>query len=229
MLFVLLAGCLPTASGSVVSAEGPVSGAVLRAVSGPALDAVSDASGRFTVRVEPGTRTVRITHPDYLPAEVEWAVDGRGEVALSPVSVVGIPVAPGPHLLMGDHFETLPRASVVRRGTVAQGFQWCVDRAGSAALSVPAGTLRVLDNHAADWRIFTLDAEGCGYSLKPTPGGFYDQQSQRVEVRRVEAHGPGRDWLQVDLPAGEYLVADWYESGFVPDGDGWRGSWVKAE
>lgn len=220
---------MPTASGTVVSAAGPVPGAVVRAISGPALDAVSDPAGHFEVRVETGTRTLRVTHPDYLPAEVEVVVEGRGRVELPPLSVVGIPVSPGPHLLLGDHFEVPTLAVVVRLGTAAEGFRWCVDRPGSTPLVVPVGPLRVLDNHAADWRIFKLDGDGCGYVLRPTPGGFFDQVAERVEVKRVEAYGPGRDWLEIDLPAGEYLVADWFEGGLVPEGDGWRGSWVRAE
>lgn len=229
MILALLAGCQPTASGSVVSDGGPVAGAVVRAVSGPALDAVTDPAGHFEVRVDAGPRTVRVTHPDYLPAEAEVVVEGRGRVELPVVRVVEIPITPGVHLLLGDHFEALPPAHLTRRGTAAAGFQWCVDKAGPAALVVPAGTLRVLDNHAADWRVFRLDGEGCAYRLAPTPGGFFDQQAERVEVRRVEAHGPGRDWLELDLPAGEYLVADWFEGGFVPEPeDGWRGSWLSA-
>lgn len=224
----LLVGCAPTVTGSVTSDRGAVAGAVVRSVEGPALDAVTGGDGVFTVRVEPGTRRVRVTHPDVLPAEVDLVVEGHGEVRVPPIDVVRIPLEPGVHLLLGDHFSALAPGPLARRGSTTEGWRWCVDAAAGAPIAVPAGRLRLLDNHEADWRLFRLDADGCAYTLSPTPGGFFDKKADRVDVNRVEAYAPGRDWLEVELNPGDYLVADWFQNGFVPEGEGWRGSWLRA-
>lgn len=226
MILALALACTPTVVGTVGSDGGPVPGAVVHATSGPPLDAVTDDQGGFRARVEPGPRRLEVTHPAYLPVQVDVDVQGHGEVLLPTVQLVAVPTEPGVHLRVGDGFVRPAPAPMVRRGDAATGWRWCLGEGTPTA--VPAGALRVLDNHEADWRVLRVGADGCVYQLQPTPGGFFNEVADRVEARRDTPFAPGRDWLELELTAGDYVIAEWFAGGFVPEGEGWRAGWVRA-
>lgn len=227
MTLLLLLACTPTVVGSVVSSGSPVAGAVVEAVSGPDVDAVTDARGGFRARVEGGSRRIAVSHPAHLTTELDVVVDGHGEVVLPPIELVAVPTAPGVHLRVGSGFVSPTAAPLERRGDAATGYRWCLGE--GTPTRVPAGSLRLLDNHVADWRVLRADADGCVYRLEPTPGGFFNEVAQRVEARRDTPFAPGRDWLEIELVAGDYVWAEWFAGGFVPEGAGWRAGWVRAE
>lgn len=222
-----LAGCGTIVSGEVRDGAGaPVAGAVLHSDGTPACDAVTDEAGRYRTPCAPGSYRVQVTHPGHLPAELPLEVAGRGEVAVAPLVIEAIPLTPGVHILAGAAFVAPEPAPLRRLGSDAEGWRWCAE--GAPTATVPAGAVRALDNHVADWRLFRLDADGCAYRLSRAAGDYWEYQADRLEVARVEPLAPGRDWLSVELTPGTYVVADWLASGFVPEGEGWRAGWFRV-
>ena len=106
-----------------------------------------------------------------------------------------------------------------------------MDPAGGAPLVVPAGPVRLLDIHAVDWRVYRLDADGCAYRMTPGGGSHWTWAADRLEVGPTTERGPGRGWVTLDLPPGEYAIVEWY-AGFLvraPSGaERWSGSWLRA-
>lgn len=228
-MLLLALGCSPVVTGRVESAGKPVAGAVLSVVTGEPCDAVTDSTGAFRTRCASGARTVRVTHPGHLEQIVSWEVSGPGEAQVASVALVAIPTAPGLHLSGEAGFTEVAPGPFVRLGSATTGWRWCMDKSLGSPMVVAAGTLRFLDNHDRDWRIYRLDTDACAFRLTATHGGFFEGSGDRVDVQRISPFAPGRDWVEATLPAGDYALADWFASGFVADGDRWRGAWLRVE
>lgn len=229
-LVFALSGCATVVSGVVTDADGlPVSGATVHAEAEPPCDAVTDVEGRFQTRCPAGPRVFEVRHPALLPAEHALTVEGRGDVPLPPLVSVRVPTAGGVWVLVGGRFVAPPGVGLARKGDDTAGYSWCLPGEPAPA-ELPAGVTRMLDNHVTEWRLLRADAEGCVYRLKPTPGGFWEYQSDVVELTRLEPFAPGRDWLTAELTAGDYLLADWVDGGFVPETDTQRSRamWVRV-
>jgi hypothetical protein len=224
--------CEATVGGAVTGGEGePVVGAELHAEGlETGCDAVTGSDGRFRTRCKPGSWTFAVSHPDYLPREWSVTVE-RGEHDVGSVSLVRIPVEGGLYVLLDGRFQPLGGGALKRTAQDGVEQRWCVDPAGTP-LTVPAGKVRLLDNHVAEWRVFRLDAEGCAYRMKPGAGDHWSFTADRVEPVAGEPLGEGRVWTTLDLPPGDYVVAEWFAGFFVrddPAADTWRGAWVRAK
>lgn len=212
----------------VTDAEGtPVVGATLHADGEPPCDAVTGADGHFRAPCPTGARTFTVRHPALLPSDHPTTVEGHGDVVLPTFVGVRVPTEAGVHALVDGHFSTPPAVGLVRSGDDTSGYSWCLPKQDPPA-ALPAGTLKLLDNHVSEWRLYRMDEKGCVYRLTPTPGGFWEYASDPVPVTRLEPFAPGRDWLTVELTAGDYVLADWMDGGFVPDGDSgkYRAEWI---
>ncbi|MFZ5482421.1 MAG: carboxypeptidase regulatory-like domain-containing protein [Myxococcota bacterium] len=231
MILLGLFGCEATIGGVVTGDDGgAVPGAVLHADGLEAdCDAVTGPDGRFRTRCPPGSWTFEVRHPDYLPGDWTVTVE-RGEHDVGKVELARIPVEGGQHVLVDGRFRTLPRAPLVRSVEEKVEQRWCVDRA-AAPVEVPAGKVRLLDVHEAEWRVFRLDAEGCAYRMRPGAGDHWSFTAERVEPAASEPVGEGRAWVTLELPPGDYVVAEWFAGFFVRDDatkDTWRAAWVRA-
>lgn len=229
-----LAACQSTLVGSVRGTDGaPVKGATLHAP-GPIgerdCDAVSDAQGRFRVRCARGTWTFTVSHPGYLPRA--WTVEAEaGEVDVGAVDLLRVPTEPGLHLARPDGFVALPPAPLRRTIVEGKEHRFCVARDAAVPVEVPAGRVRLLDNHVAEWRVYALDAEGCAYRMAKGAGDHWSWKAHRIEPAGEEALAEGRAWIDLDLPPGDYAIAEWYAGFFVRADvptDTWRASWVRA-
>jgi hypothetical protein len=215
VLFALVGvvGCAQRLEGLVVDAAGA---AVVGAhVVGGGCDAVTGPDGRFSVECESGPTDFMITHPAYLAATVPWAA---GELK---GSLTALPTDPGVYVVSGAGFVAPSDSPLTRSGDDLTGWKFCFAGKDSEAPTF-ASPLRMLDNHEVDWRLFAVDTEGCAYQLQHGNGEWWTSPSKGIPVTRESELAPGRDWLTVDLPVGDYAIVDWYAGSPVPDGAGWR-------
>lgn len=226
-----LAACETTLTGAVLNTDGEhVPGAALHA---PGLegdcDAVTGPDGRFRVRCGRGTWTFSVTHPAHLPATWTVPVTERGDIDVGAARLVRIPVDPGLHLRGADAFVALPPAPLHRAIVDGKEHRFCLDRDAATPVDAPAGKMRLLDNHVADWRVFRLDAEGCAYRLTKGTGDHWAWSADQVEPVAREPLAEGREWVDMELAPGDYVVAEWYAEFFVRADvatDTWRASWL---
>lgn len=223
----LLACQSTTLVGEVRTAGGgPVPGAVLTS---PGCEAVTDAQGRFRARCPKGTRTFQVTHPDHL--DRTWLVTpagGFGEQDVGEVDLVAVPLAGGLWLAGDGALDPLPPAPLVRTATDTEQ-RWCMDATQGEPVQVPTGKVRLLDNRVVDWRLYKLDADRCAYRMTRAGGENWTFTAERVPVGDGTPRGPGRAWVDLDLPPGDYAIVEWYEGFLVRDeGDRWRGHWLRA-
>ncbi len=213
--------------GEVRTADGgPIPGAVLVS---PGCEAVTGADGRFRVGCDDGTRSFAVTHPDHL--DRTWLVnaDGAGEHDVGVVDLAPIPLGEGLWLAGDGRLDPLPPAPLVRTATKDEQ-AWCVDAGQGAPVVTPPGRVRLLDNHGVDWRVYALDADRCAYRMtRGADGANWTYRAARVDIAATTPRSPGRDWVELDLPAGDYVIVEWYE-GFLVKGqdDTWRGHWLRA-
>lgn len=224
----LLAGCqTATLVGEVRTADGgPVPGAMLRS---PGCEAVTDAAGRFRVACAKGTRSFTVTHPDHL--DRTWLVTpagGLGDQDVGSVDLAPIPLGEGLWLATDGRLDRLPEAPFVRTAAATEQ-RWCMDATQGEPVGVASGEVRLLDNHGVDWRLYKLDADGCAYRLTKSGGDHWTFTAERVTPRDIAPRGPGRDWVTLDLPPGDYALVEWYEGFLVRDtGERFRGHWLRA-
>lgn len=228
LLLLGLVACQPEIVGSVADgADAPVVGATLAAAAGGPCVAVTGPDGRFHARCDREAQDFTLSHPDHLPRAVAVDLPARGTVDLGVLRLAPLPARPGLHRPVGEAWEALPAAPLVRRGSDAEGWRWCVE-AGEPP-TVPAGEVELVDVHAADWKLFRVDAEGCIYRMTPTVSGYWHAEGASIPVTLGTPLAPGRDRVSVTLEPGDYVFADWFASGFVAEGDGrWRASWLRV-
>ncbi|MDP2304492.1 MAG: hypothetical protein Q8P18_00525 [Pseudomonadota bacterium] len=211
----------------------PVPGAVL---SSPGCEAVTGVDGRFRVVCEEGTRSFAVTHPDHLDRTWLVHVEGAAEQPFSSrerdVGVVELPAIPlGEGLwLAGDgRLDRLPAAPLVRT-TGKDDQRWCMDSLVGQPVVVPPGRVRLLDNHSVDWRVYALDADRCAYRMARAGSETWTFSASRIDAITTTPRGPGRDWVELELPPGDYAIVEWYEGFMVRAQDEtWRGHWLRVE
>ena len=228
MILLALMGCETTLAGAVVDVAGaPLAGASVDA--GEACRAVTDAGGRFRVRCERGAYTFRVTHPDCIDGSWPITAEERGDVAVGSFSLARIPTADGLHLLNQGHFSPIAPAPLRRAEDADREQRWCLDPAAGAPTEVPAGDVRVLDNHTADWRLYRLDADGCAYRLRRGGGEHWSFTADRVLPTATTPVSEGRAWVDLALSPGDYVLAEWYEGFLVrADAETWQASWLRT-
>lgn len=233
MLLWAFVGCETVLTGQVRGDdEAPVVGAVLHADGVEAdCDAVTGPDGRFRVRCPRGAWSFAVTHPAYLPGAWAVSADASGELDVGGTTLVRVPTEPGVHVRTSSGFVPLPSAPLVRAVDEGREQRLCVSK-DHAPLAVPAGRLRLLDNHVADWRVWKVAEDGCAWRLQKGQGDHWSWTAERLEPAATEELAPGRTWVDLDLPAGDYVVAEWYADYFVRDEgpkDTYRAAWLRAQ
>lgn len=227
---LVLAACHPEIAGSVRSDAGPVVGAVLSARGEPACEAVTGPDGTFRARCAPGERLFEVSHPAHRRRELNLVLPRLGTLEVPPIALVAVPTEPGLFLDLGDRFEALGPAPLRRTGSETEGWRWCLAASDTSPAVVRAGTVTLLDQLGADWRLFRADAEGCAYRLTPTASGYWSWAAEPVEVSRRQGPSAGRDMATAELGPGDYVLAEWLAGGLVPEtgGEGWRARWLRV-
>lgn len=195
----------------------------------PGCEAVTDGTGRFRVACEKGTRTFQVSHPEHL--ERTWLVTPAGALGdqdVGTVELAPVPLGGGLWLAGDGSLDPLPAGPLERTAT-ADEQRWCMDASAGAPVEVPTGKVRLLDNRVVDWRLYKLDADGCAYRMTRSGGEHWTWAAERVPVGEGTPRGPGRAWVELDLPPGDYAVVEWYEGFLVREaGTRWRGHWLRA-
>lgn len=225
-MFLLLLGCQGTVLVGKVHAidGGPVAGATLTS---PGCVAVTDHDGRFRVGCEAGTRSFVVTHPEHLDRTWLVSAEGYGETDVGTAELARIPTGGGIWLAGDGAITPLPQAPLVR--TSAKDDQrWCFD--GTQGDPVAVGThVRLLDNHVVDWRLYKVDADGCPWRMTRSGAEHWTFTAERVPVEAITKYAEGRNWVDLDLEAGDYAIVEWYEGFLVPEESGqYRSHWLRV-
>ena len=232
----LLAGCGQlSVEGEVRTGSGaPAVGARVQA-EGEDCATTVDAQGRFELSCRPGPRAVHIAQDGYLPVRVELpATDGAARV-LEPQTLVQIPPGPGLYWSDAGVQRPLPRAWLERRVQGASGKgrsrAWCLLPDAAPATVLPPGVTSLYDMEATPWRPFRLDAEGCAYRDQQNDQGQWEVGYKDKPPTQERELQPGLKLVLVELPAGDYFLADWGQGFFTPDpaqAERYTGYWLSV-
>lgn len=223
MLFLSgLLGCSVEVRGQVVEPSGaPVAGAVLDAEG--ACGAVSAADGTFRARCRRADYHFLVTHPTHAAGTLH--VDASGALPPEPATATLTPWPDTPGVYVEPAYTRLPDVGLVRKADKTET-RFCVPDGASFA-EVGAGA-SLFDVHAADWRVYPLDAEGCALRLtQPAGSRFWSPTGAPVSAGQAEEVAPGRFRTRLTLPAGRYVLVPWLDGFFVPD-DVDKDTWFAA-
>lgn len=209
MLFFLLAACEVEVSGRVVDPVGiGVGGAGL---DGATCTAVTEADGSFRTRCPRGLHHFVVRHPAYAASTL--TIDATGLLSPQPETATlrAWPTTPGLYVQP----ELTPLVSTPLARTVSTTEQRFCLPAGTA-LPALAADPSFFDVHDSDWRLLTLDTDGCAFVLKTRDGGrYWSPTATQVEAPTTEI-APGFRHVKPELPAGRYAVVTWYDGFLVP-------------
>lgn len=219
---LFLGGCDAYLTGQVIDPSGaPVHGAVL---SGGSCDAVSGTDGRFEVQCARGTWEWSVQHPAYISRTVPISAEGAGSQDVGTITIEPIPVEAGLFLHQDGRFLPLSAAPVKRTQT-AERQRWCLE--GGDAVTAKGPEVKLLDNHAVDWRLFRADKDGCVYQLDRSTGEYWTWKADIVTPTATEVRAEGRNMVTFTLEPGTYAFLEWYDGFLVPgEADMWRGWWL---
>lgn len=203
-MILLALACTTPFDGRVLAPDGsPVAGA---RITGERCAAVTDDRGLFAVRCPRGPHPVHVTRPGYVDGD--GVLDGSGVL----LQLIPYPTEPGLYVRSATGFSALPTVPLTRKD--APGLvRWCLGAAELPALS----PVELYDVHAADWRAFRLDADGCAWTLRQGSGTYWSSAGEVLPEPTRTNVAPGRDRLTWELEAGRYVVAEWLDNRFVTD------------
>lgn len=207
----LLLACSAEFTGRVHTPAGdPVSGATLDASE---CAAVTGADGSFRTRCERTQHSFVVSHPDHQSAALDV------EPGKPPPSVVlpAWPVDAGLYLVRPGNVSPLPTAVLVHTASPTEE-RWCLGDA--VPTEVSAGKVVLFDVHDVEFRIYRLDDEGCAFRMKPGQASYWSWSADRVTEASRETITTGRDKVTLDLSAGDYAIAEWFDGFLVPEKDG---------
>lgn len=236
-LLLLATGCGQMAiDGEVVTASGePATGARVMAIGTTCTTTVGE-DGRFALPCQPGTYKLSITREGYVEIEEDVEAPERERYDLGKKVMVAIPDAPGLFRFASDQYVELKPGLLDRTITSQDGTRarsYCLDRDASEANELAAGTHAFFDNQTKGWRPFRLDEQGCAYRDAQDAKARWEvvyKDKPNYEERTLET---GRKLVAIELPAGEYFIADWDQGFFTPtkvDGEKrYTGSWLVVQ
>jgi hypothetical protein len=230
-LVLSLVGCGKMAvDGEVVDVTGePIAGATVTLV-GSHCQVVTDETGRFALPCLPGTYDLHIGADGYIEDKTkDFEATERKRYDVGSKMLITMPTEKGLMLLDGNGYKPMPRGLLEREkgGTTQEDMYkyWCLPEEKPEATILPEGRHNFFDNESVGWRPFRLDEEGCAYRMSPhseTAWGVDYAEKAEFITHQVE---PGKEVVLMELPAGEYFIADW-DQGFFTKGqvDGKKGS-----
>jgi len=237
-----LTGCGKMAvDGEVVDVTGaPIAGATVTLVGGQC-QSVTDENGKFRVPCLPGKYMVHINADGFLEIKVE-DFDGseRKSYDLGKQMMVTLPKQEGLLLLDEDHYKAMPKTLLERTKGGAGLEQWkhyCLpsDREVPAEqiVRLPAGNHAFFDNRTSGWRPWLLDEDGCAYKMAPKSKNAWEMTYGEKANFIKEQIEEGMSLVLMELPAGQYFVADWdggfFTRGTIGEEKGFLGHYIVVE
>ena len=231
---LLLAGCGQMAiDGEVVTVAGePAVGARVTAM-GSSCSTVVGEDGRFALPCQPGNYVVVITHPGFIEIKEEVEAPERERYDLGKQVMVAIPDSKGLFLFQDNQYVSMEPGFLAR--TIVTGDvktrRYCLDVDASTATRLAPGNHAIFDNQTDGWRPFILDAEGCAYRDQRDSKARWEvtyKEKPAYEERTLEA---GKKVAVMELPAGDYFIADWDQGFFTTDPNNkkhYTGYWIKV-
>lgn len=212
MLALYLLGCDVELRGRVADRGGAaIAGASLVATEG-VCSAVTDAAGSFTTRCVRADYNFVVSHPSHAAGALH--IDATAALPPPPASASLVPWPSAPGLYLEPDYAPVARVDLVRRVAPTEQ-RYCLPE--GAVLSVTSVEPHIFDVHAADWRVFAVDAEGCALRVAVEPGGrYWSPRTPRIEPASETVLAPGRVRVTFALPPGRYVAVPWFEGFMVP-------------
>mgnify|MGYP000868100434 CR=1 FL=1 len=234
-LLPALAACGQMAiDGQVLTVTGePASQARVSLIGSPCTT-VTDAEGRFSLPCQPGSYSMVITKEGFVELKDQVEATELKRYDLGEKRMIAIPGSEGLFLLRDHQYLALERSYLHR--TIDDGSvrtrSWCLDRTTGKPATIPAGVHAFFDNKAPEWRPFRLDADGCAYRDRRDSSARWEVIYRERPESREELLQVGRKIILMDLPEGEYFLADWDQGFFTADANDakrYTGSWLQVE
>lgn len=209
MWWLLLAGCEVDVRGRVVDPAG--TGVVGAGLDGAECHAVTGADGVFLARCPRVEHHFVVTHPAYTAATL--TVDATGPLPPAPVTGTLRPWPTAPGLYVEPELTPLAATPLVRTvGATEQRFCLPAD----SVLPVVGPDPSFFEVHDSDWRLLSLDTDGCAIVLKTREGGrYWSPTVTRVEPATSEVM-PGFQHVKPALSGGRHAFVTWYDGFLVP-------------
>jgi len=253
-LLVPLTACgVMAIDGQVIDADGaPIAGATVSAMpattattdaagnvsvdgAGRLCQARSDAEGRFSLECLPNTYDVVVSAEGYTSEDLQVEAPERKRYDLGKQLLVKIPSDKGLFLKQGTAYVEMTPGHL-QRTTEKRGAElhrrFCLDADAGGPTELTAGVHAFFDHEHPGWRPFRLDEDGCAH--RDTKDA---QHRWTVEYREKAAYqtrelNRGRTIALMELPAGDYFIADW--KGFFQKStdkttpDAYTGAWLRV-
>lgn len=231
------AGCTRMAiEGDVVDVTGaPIAGARVTTIGSPC-QADSDEKGHFELVCPPGSYTLSVGQAGYLSKELDVEATEKKRYNVDRVLLIKIPDSKGLFLLQDGAYVPLARALITRAEGKRGGDRtrsYCLDRARSEAVELPAGAATFFDNEHEGWTPFRIDPsddDGCVYRMHSGAFGKWAVDWSENPPYEERAVGKEQSLVRVQLEPGDYFFADW-KGFFVPiEGEltTYGGVWVRV-
>ena len=238
VLAIGVGGCGKMAiDGEVVDVTGaPLADAVVTAV-GQRCQTRTDLEGKFSLVCLPGMFSIHIGYEGFIEHQIEaYDASERKRYDLGKTVMVKMPSKKGLLKFDGGEYRLMEPGllRLIKEGAgTAMSKRWCLPENGTPATRLAAGNQAFFDNETLGWRPFVLDDEGCAYRMSPNSktswGVDYNEKANFVTRQLVQ----GKTVVVMELPRGEYFIADW-EGGFftrakLGDEKGFGGFYLKVE
>jgi len=253
-LLVPLIGCgVMAIDGQVVDAEGaPIAGATVSAMpattattdadgsvrvdgAGRLCQARSDTEGRFSLECLPNTYDVVVSAEGYTSEDLQVEAPERKRYDVGRQLLVKIPSDKGLFLKQGAAYVEMAQGHLLRTTRKKEGKlhrRFCLDEDGGGPTELAAGVHAFFDHEHPGWRPFRLDEEGCAHrDVKDAQHRWTVEYREKAAYQTRELNR-GRTIALMELPAGDYFVADW--KGFFQKStdktrpDAYSGAWLRV-
>jgi hypothetical protein len=235
VLAAALCGCRKMSfEGRVVDAADQGVPGVLVSLGEPKCEAMTDASGAFSIPCRPGTYTVTITKQGFLGDGLELEAPELKVYDAGKRVLVKVPDDKGFFAFERNAYRSMKPGLLERRAggsTLDTWRAYCLARERSEANRLSPGSYPFLDHASPGWRAFRLDEEGCAYRMSPTSGGQWGVDYAVAPKFEVKQATDDASLVTLHLEPGSYFVADWSAGFFTAAADDplhYTGYWIEV-
>lgn len=133
---------------------------------------------------------------------------------------IAVPTRPGLHVQTADAWraveDSVLRLHVAEEPDGSRTRAWCLDPDRGHPVALPPGPRTFLDDGDARWRPFRLDPEGCAWRERRDADERWVVVWREGLAQSRDRLPDGRHRYELDLPAGDWFLADWDRGFFTP-------------
>ncbi len=210
-----------TISGQITDVTGaPLEGSTVSVhATGTLCQTTADAEGRFSLGCKEGEQfDVAIAQTGYVSKSIP--IDGTAGTTfdLGAQALIKIPESDGLFLLTEGNYTAPERGLLLRNTQGPKGasthMAYCLDVSNSKPNVVPAGNLALYSKNADDWRVWTLDDEGCAYRKERLDTRWKQTYGDKLAVKREEVQNQHELVTMPVAKGANYVIADWHAGFF---------------